>query len=166
MPSSLFLEGRLVPGVTSGLSNAVPYIEHWASLGLGSNEIIRRSQSLGFKMQRQAALRVIKQIKNITQARGYIARVGNDRPLDPGRIPFSLTPIRRNYSYKVRITGEHTMSGERMTRYVTVTSDELLTKAGAVGIAESYLEEDATTYGLTNYSSVLVGIIKNAETLG
>jgi len=154
MPSLLeSLVGHTIPGITEGVHLALPYLTQLSlqgsplsgetikavSLGgiaeklqsLSANEIIRQVRSLGFGVNRQSALRVIKALKGQIQSHEYIQSVASNAAPRAARVP--LAGSRQTFKYHVRmsVTGRDSITGETTQQYVTVTSTRLITKAQA-----------------------------------
>lgn len=67
--------------------------------------------------------------------------------IDPAGIPGSLTKMRRQYAWRVRTIYVDPQTGRRIERFVTVSTDDLLSHEDAITEAESMLESE---YGITS----------------
>jgi hypothetical protein len=153
MPGILFSFGEKITEVTAGLREALPYITHLAQQGtildraanearllggvsektseLSANEIIRRVRLEGFEVRRQAALKVIKQVKSQVQTRSYIAGLRpSQRPLMT-RLPFASTKQTAKYNYHITVVGTDANTGDATTQNIIVASDRLISKREA-----------------------------------
>ena len=131
---------------------ALPYIESLTAQGIGANEVLRQVTAAGFKIQRSLGLQAVRMAKGIELSRDYLSSLKLNVQPNPARFPTALTEIRRNYSYSVRITGFDTYTGQTGSRYVTVSTNSVLTKQQALDMAEGILLADPTTYPITDYT--------------
>ncbi len=72
------------------------------------------------------------------------------RTPNPDRLPLSLTPIARRYAFLVRISGVDVDTGEDITKFVTISSDELMSREDIERRAEQFLEDDPEKYKIRN----------------
>lgn len=151
----------MIEGVTEGLARALPFMSSLVEQNLSANEIIRRTTAAGFSMRRTAALSVIRQFKEVATGANYIKAVRDEFLPNPERIAYSVTDIRRNYSYKVRMDGRDSLTGERTQFFVQVTSDQLMTKSEAYAQAMDFLSQNAENYTFEFQAATVVQAVKS-----
>lgn len=170
MPARLFSFGQAIEGVTQGLAEAMPMVSSLATVGtalsasrlsslaqglipkpeapLSANEIIRQVRAAGFKVRRQAALKVIGQLKQQVTFRAYVQQLG------PNALPvnryLSMSTYARptRYQYFVQLDGVDANTGETRTQFVTVVSDRRMSKSEAEFNAV-FMAEQSQNYDYT-----------------
>lgn len=109
--------------------------------------------SLGFAASRTNLLSAIRNYRQQPLSRDYFTSLKGDVIPNPNRFAPSNTDFTGNYSYRVKIVGKHPFTGENSERFITVTSNDLLTKNQVLGVAQGYFEQDPTSYEIvpTNF---------------
>ena len=161
MPSPLFFAGQIIEGVTEGLNTALPFLHSLVGKGLPANEILRQASTAGFAIRRSSGLAAIRQLKDISSASNYIKAVRNDFLPNPDRIAFAVTDIRRNYSYRVRVDGRDSVTGEKQQFFVQVTSDRLMTKSDAYAQAAALTALNAENYNFEFAAATVTEAVKS-----
>jgi len=77
---------------------------------------------------------------------------------NPSRIPQAATITKRKYSYVVRARGTNSITGEPMTQHVTITSDDLISKAEALDHAGEAIAGNPQQYNLSFEEAVVTEI--------
>lgn len=138
---------------------ALPFLRELAETDLSANAILSRLKENGLGIRRSNGLSIISQLRNVISTRPYVANVGVNKQLTIDNLPTALTDIRRNFSYEIRIDGRLDATGEKASTYVTVTSDELLTKQEALDIAADYSDTDGTVYGISYDTATVTQVL-------
>lgn len=124
---------------------AYPIIQSGVRRGLSSRLISESLQEGGLGIRRATLLEVMKREQNIIQHGLNLKFLPLDRAPDPDKLPESLTQLRRQYSYKVKVFGKNLGTGEATESFITVSSSHILTRREA--------EERAWTYGVGAFDS-------------
>ena len=140
---------------------ATPFIEALSASELSGNEILSTLKDYGIGIRRTNGLELIRQFRNINSVKPYIDGLRLDRLPNPERLAESATNILRNYSYKVSLDGTHAVTGEKVTQYVTVSTNRLLNKQAAVDIATSMALEDPSLYPIDITHARITNVTKN-----
>ena len=74
--------------------------------------------------------------------------MGDDERPDPSSLPEALTAIRRRYAFYAEVEGRSTLTGERVTRNVTISTNRLLTRSQIEDAALEAVESAPEVYGL------------------
>lgn len=128
--------------------------------------------TLGRALERQganmeaAAIRDQIETQRAIQAAARGAAVTAERGLpDVAMMPEAKTKLRREYSYRVRISHIDSRTGQRVERWVTVSSDDVISKDEA---ATRAIQDYAGGYGfqLGNVVEVEVTDIRKAGAAG
>ncbi len=88
--------------------------------------------------------------------RKYISFIGGDKSFDISRLKISPYAHRKDLNYIIEVKGTHPFSGEKVTRHITVVTNNQLTKNEAIAIAmtnfdgEKYKLEDITSVRVTD----------------
>jgi len=150
------------PELTAGIGIALPYLksltlqgtplsgiarEAWSTGVIGeqlpklsANEVIRRTRALGFGVNRQTALKVIKAFRQQADAFISITKLTpGQRPL-ASQVPLTDQRQRLKYQYTVQLSGTALESGEPYTQYIRINSPRLISKNQAIDLAIPYAE--------------------------
>lgn len=186
MTASLFSFGAKIEGVTKGLTTAMSAITALSTIGtslasesilgeaasllpsltnpLSANQIIRTVRQMGFKVQRSAALNVIRQVKAITNNRNYVHNLGPNTLPTAKNLAQSPYRITSKYQYIVSITGTNPITGELSQQWITVSADKRISKIEAEYLATSALLT-GETYAITEIEEAHVDNILRSPTL-
>lgn len=186
MTASLFSFGAKIEGVTKGLTTAMSAITALSTIGtslstesllgevahlipnpvapLSANNIIRAVRSMGFPVQRQAALKVIRQVKAITANRDYVNKLGPNTLPTAKNLAYSPYRITSKYQYIVSVTGTNPITGELSQQWITVSADKRLTKIEAEYLATAALLT-GENYGISEVEDAHVDNILRSPTL-
>jgi len=137
---------------------AYPFIRQGVREGLSSRQIMTVLQEhLGAGLRRQRLLELMR-LETLEVNTGATLRyLRLDSTPNPARLPDALTRIRRNYSFDVEVRGSLLDTGEPYTRYVTVTTDDLMTRGSLEAAGMDAVEIEVGRYGMTAESALLVG---------
>lgn len=156
----------MLPKLTRGQSLAYDFARGAFSRGLGANEALRAWQELGGAVRRQDFLSLYRYVGGVTKAGYDVQNVRHEYFPSYKDLPDSLTDIRRNYSFDVRIgwTGEYDELGNPIGSYVTVTTDKELRVQEILDLADEYVAEEQDKYGEVEYAEpVIVTARKRGE---
>lgn len=105
--------------------------------GLSSRLIQDALSAGGIGIRRTILLEKIRDIKSLEITSAPLRFMRKDRRPDPARLFEAKGMIRRQFGFNVRLRGEDPESGEKVTQWVTVSTNENLSRA--------QIEERATT---------------------
>lgn len=80
-------------------------------------------------------------------------------------IPTSLTKLLRNFSYRVKLTGQSQFGGQLEDRYISISTNSLLTKEQALSSALSIAEDNTKSGGINGAEGTVESISQNAAGL-
>ncbi len=107
-------------------------------------------------------LEIVRRVKELEKKTALYKYIRKGFLPDPSRIPTALTSILRKYSYKLSYIGV-TETGERITKHVTISTDNLITPNAAIEIGKGYLADLPDAYGIEGYEAVdIAGMLKRA----
>jgi hypothetical protein len=123
-------EGRVI-GIARSIVNA----------GQGVEEFNSAIEESGIKVRSEIASQVFDYFKNdVAAAQEYVGGLSsNARPLI-ANFPKSVTSQLRNFSYNVKVSGNFTGTSTETTRWVTVSTNSLLTPGEAAQVGISLVE--------------------------
>lgn len=142
----------LVPFIrtlTKRVRALVPIIRSGVRKGLGSraiNEVLRRTTLERQGVRRSVLLSIMEKEREQMAAAANLKFLAKANRPDPRRLPLSITDIITNYSFTVRMTGHLRRTGEPVTWWQTVVTDELLSRGELEGTAWAAAEDDPQTY--------------------
>lgn len=138
----------LVDTLTKGARDAFPFIQSLAATSASANEILRQVSAAGMQVRRADGLKLISAFRNIASQANYIKAVRKDFLPNPARFAESVTRLLRNYSYSVRVEGTHPATGEKVQRWITVSTNDVLTKSQVEDEVYGIVEGDPTAYAI------------------
>lgn len=154
--------------LTARVRRLLPIIERGVASGLSSRAINTAiTTATGTGIRRQVLLDVMRDLRGVQTAGEALRFVRLDRVPNPLRVPTALTPIRRAFGSTVRIEGTLLGTGERVTRFIQVTHDSVLTRGEIEDIASGFFDEDEdeqfdSTSGVEMDSALLVRQVRRA----
>jgi hypothetical protein len=80
-------------------------------------------------------------------------------------LPLTLTKSLRNFSYLVKLTGQSMLGGQLEDKYISISTNSLLTKEQAVDAAVSIASFGTKSGGLTNADGEVTSISQNSAGL-
>lgn len=154
------MTGALALGLTltKGLREALPFLDSLIDEEpeLSARAIIRmlRSQGLGFRDSDAFAL--IGQLKSNLNARKLFKLTGLDDIPSLDTLEKAVTPLGKDFSFLVKISGFDRNLGERVNRFVTVVSDTLLSLNEILDIAAQAPQGKEGSEALINSRSEVI----------
>ena len=143
--------------LSSRARRASPMIRRGVREGVSSRDITRILQKAGLGIRRQTLLDIMRAVGEEAAIGPVLSALGISRRPNPFRLPPALTKIRRAYSFTVRVHGTELDTGITSERFVTVTTDTLLTRGEIEALADEAIGADAGRYPLVYSNTLLVG---------
>lgn len=141
---------------------AYPFIRLGVTLG-------RTIASIGASLARAGAGIEARSIRRIVEAEEAERRVARDvlgpspdRVPDPAGIPEAITRQRREYAWRIRMGFIDPRSGARADRFLTISTDQLLSPNEAKQAASEMLSEDYDIQGDFITESEILGVTRAA----
>ncbi len=115
--------------VTKGLREALPFLQAFVeeTPEASARSILAAAREAGLSFSNQPAFNIIAQLKANLDIRERFKLTDFTQLPSVDSLEKAITPLSKNYSFLVRITGFNSTTGERERRFVTVVSDNLLT---------------------------------------
>lgn len=139
---------------------AYPFIRLGVTLG-------RSLASIGASLTRAGAGIEARSIRRIVEAEESERRVARevvgtapDRLPDPAGIPEAITRQRREYAWRVRMGFIDPRTGQRQERFLTISTDQLLSPNEAKQAAADMLAEDYDIQGDFLIESDIIGVTR------
>lgn len=139
---------------------AYPIIQRGVRSGLSSRAIAESLQAADLGIRRATLLDIMRRERELVTHSQNLRFLPLDRAPNPDRLPEALTRLRRQYSYKIELSGQIIDTAELITRSVTVSTSKLLTRRAVEAIAVGYVIEDPTTYPIEVIKAQLVSVTK------
>lgn len=139
-------------GVTKGLREALPFITSLVESNptMSARAILVAARDAGLSFRDGPALNVVAQLKaNLDIARRFRGIDFNDVPRDSD-FEVAVTPLKKDYSYIVQITGLNPATGERERRTVAIASDNALSPESVLESALDLPRDRPGSQGLIN----------------
>lgn len=131
---------------SASIRRALPLIQAGVSRGLSSTALQRSLSRTGFGVRRTDLLDAMRSIRGEERAGSALRSIRRDRKPDPLRLPIAKTSIRRNFSFDVKVTGFDSNTGERFDRFITIATDDLMTRQEIEDKATEVIEDDQENY--------------------
>lgn len=141
---------RAATSTVKAAKRALSGIRGGVARGVAPRVIERTLERAGIPVPQPTLEKVITQERRRREAGAKLKNLGRNRRPNPTRLPLSLTPIARAYAFLVEVQATAVSTGERVTRWITVSTDELLTRGEIEDRAQSMIEGEADAYGLTD----------------
>lgn len=125
--------------------------------GVSSRALASALQEAGLGIRRQTLLDVMRYVRGEERAASSLRFLPPGRLPNPARLPVAATRLRRQYSFTVLVRGTHISSGEPITRYVTISTSQLLPRESLEGTAAAMIDSEGDRYGMEIDSVQLVG---------
>ena len=139
---------------------ASPIIRRGVREGVSSRALTVILQNAGLGIRRQTLLDIMRLMEGEAAIGPVLSALGINRRPNPLRLPPAITKIRRAFSFRVRVRGSIEDTGEPTERFITVTSDTLLTRGEIEAIADEAIEADRGRYNLVVSDLLLVGGVR------
>jgi len=132
-----------------------PQVLSGVKQGLSSRAIERSIRAAGFPVSRsRTLLPMMRAITEVERRGAAVKNIGLNRSINVNRLPVSLTPLRRRYSYTVRVRGINSV-GDIVDQYLTYstnsstilrkTIEERVLEIASTGQSGEALEDIQTT---------------------
>ncbi len=127
--------------LSASANRALSSIIRGISEGLSDNTIQRTLQDEGLGYRRTDMLSDIRTLRGVETSSARLRTLPPDRHADPSRMPYALTQQLREYSFRVRVSGFDPNVGQRVDRFINVSTNELLTRTEIEDIASGFAED-------------------------
>lgn len=152
----------LLPGEWTAFS----FISSLAKEDISSSEILARVAANGLTIRQNTGLNIINYLRNNTiPATKYLNSLNMNVLPSIARIPQSITTQLRNFAYTVSINGVSQFTGEQLEKFITVSTNSLLSKQQALDTALTMASNATQSGGLIPDSGSVVSIQQNSAGL-
>ena len=148
-------------GLSSRARRASPIIRRGVREGVSSRALTGILQKAGLGIRRQTLLDIMRLMEGEAAIGPVLSALGLNRRPNPLRLPPALTKIRRAFSFTVRARGLDADTGASVERFVTVTTDTLLTRGEIEALAEQALEGEGPSGSLLSFEVLLTGGVRS-----
>lgn len=149
--------------IIKGEGPAIAFIRSAIETAKSATEILEDLSKSGIGIRRQTGLQVIKYLRDeVVPVRKYIDNLGLSKLPTIDRLPKSITTQLRNFAYHTVMEGFSTLTGEKTTRNITVSSNQLLTKEQALDYAVSIAESENQSGGLDGATGRVTDVFQNS----
>ena len=93
---------------------------------IGANAALEQYKAIGGMIRRQTGLDLYRYVAGTQKAGFTISNIRKDYFPSARTLPDSLTNIRREYSFNVRLDLKNNFTGEGFERNITITTDSLM----------------------------------------
>ena len=145
----------LVTGLSQAARQALPLIRSGVRQKVGADTLFRRLRGTFPGLLRREVRLIAGAERNIIASRADLRFVNRANRPNPFRLPPALTALRRQFSFRVRVRGIDITTGDLTEQFVTVTTDELLTRGDIEDVAEEFVVGERKRYG-TDVTEVLI----------
>lgn len=139
---------------------AYPFIRLGVSLGRSLVSIGQSLTRAGAGIEARSIRRIVDAEETERRTATEIAGLPGDRIPDPAGIPEAITRQRREYAWRVRMGFIDPRTGQRQERFLTISTDQLLSPNEAIDKARDMLAEDYDIQGDFLVESDIIGVTK------
>lgn len=136
------------PPLSAAALRALPFIRSGVARGLSANRIAAALEEGGLGIRRTDLLSAVRAVRGEGQAAERLKFIRKDRQPDPLRLAPAITKTLRQYSFVARVQGALTDTGERETRYVTISTSRLRNIGDLEDLAASLASDPEAYAGL------------------
>lgn len=154
-------------GFTKGLREALPFLDAIVKRNpvAATEHILAAAREAGLKFTNQPARQLVKQLKeNADILKRFKVRSPNSPPPDSA-FGIGATPLEKNYAYQWRIDGYNHFTGERESRFVTVSSNKRLSINEAFQTMLAAPDRTPGSQVLSNNTYALEGALRSPATV-
>lgn len=124
--------------------------------GLGDSAIGRALRGAGVNVPAPTLTKVVTRERRRREASAKLKFLPKNRKPNPARLPLSLTPIARNYSFLVEVSGIDKTTGEAVQKWITISTNELMDRDKLEEAASQMFGRDPDAYAVDSPSFTLV----------
>lgn len=135
-------------GISRAVKEGYVAVRSGVSRGLSSGVIGRTLRKAGIPLPQPTVESVVTAERRRRAAATNLQFLGRHRRPNPARLPLSLTPIAREYAFLIRVTGTLLDGRETVQRWITISTDQLLSREELEQMAQGYVEADPANYGV------------------
>lgn len=141
---------RAAESTVKAAKRALSGIRGGVAQGVAPRVIQKVLEKAGIPVPQPTLTKVITAERRRREAGARLRNLGRNRRPNPTRLPLSLTPIARAYAFLVELKGVSASTGEAVTKWMTVSTDELLTRGEIEAGAQEMFDADAEAYDITS----------------
>lgn len=144
-------------GLSPRARRAYPIVQRAVREGLSANQtqLLLQRNDMGFR--RRVLLDMFRFEQGIRRKNVPLRTLGRNRFPDPTRLGEAITKIRRAFSFQLEVSGVSIQTGETLSRFVTITTDRLMTRAELEDLAGRTVAGDTQAYELDLQAVQLTG---------
>ncbi len=147
---------RTAASTVHAAKRALSGIRGGVARGVAPKVIEKTLQKAGIPVPQPTLTKVITTERKRRAQSQALKFLGRTRRPNPTRLPLSLTPIGRAFSFLVELKGIDERTGEAVQKWITIATDELLTRQEIEDRAASMFEADPEKYQIKSPSFALV----------
>jgi hypothetical protein len=142
------MAGPLLTTLGRNAALFLPVAQGAVSRGLPAQAAINAFRASGGSIRRQTALEVFRAVAGLERRASAILSVRKDRRPSVASLPPALTKIRRGFSFTAEIRGTVAETGASLTRFITISTDEIPTIGEMEALAEEIASGSGEGYGI------------------
>lgn len=134
----------------------------FAETDLTATAALSKLREAGLSIGNEKGFKLYKALRSNIDARSYILNVKNSVLSNPDRYGEALTSTLRQYSYKVRINAVDSEGENAFTQYITISSNDVLTKEQIYSMGEDIAGNSNILYGQEFQSMTVVEALRQS----
>lgn len=135
-------------GVVQDVRKAWSGIRGGVARGQGASKIGETLRGIGLPIPRPVIETAVTRERRRREQGRQLRFLGRQRKPDPRKLPLALTAIQRQYAFLVTVDGIDSHSGDKIQKYITISTDELLSRDEIEALAEEAFERDTERYAI------------------
>lgn len=157
---------RATESVVKAARTALPTIRGAVARGVSGTVIERTLQRVGINVTQPTLTRVVTAERRRREAGAALQFLGRNRVPNPTRLPLSLTPIARQYAFLVELRGTSAATGEAVSKWITISTDSLMSRQELEDRAAELFEQDPEAYDVVSPEFRLVEGMRASDVEG
>lgn len=149
-----------------GEGQALAFISKGVALGQSLEEVSTELAKGGLLITAPKVEQVYNYLNNVVlPSQQYVKQLQLNAQPNLIRLPLSLTPTLRNFSYHLQLDGVDIHTGVQVTKYMTISTNTLLSKQQAIDIGGELATDDTESGGLVAANISVIHISQNSAGL-
>lgn len=148
--------------ILKGSGSAIQLLKSLVKPGMTASDLLDQVNAAGYNLLPSTGNLVINYLtRAVIPANANLKDLqGNVLP-NLASIPQGLTKSLRNFSYLVKVTGQSQFGGHFEDRYISISTNSLITKEQAIDAANSMAQENTKSGGINGASGEVQSISQN-----
>jgi len=155
----------LIDTLSKSLKIAHPFLTNiiYDSPDISANKALKILKEAGLGVNRSKGLKLVSNIRKVSEGRNYIKAVNLNKLPSFVKIPTSVSTTLRNFTYTIKQSGLDSETGKKISRFYTVSTDEVISKNAAIRAFLDNIHKTNSTKELFNEKIQVDNLTKSPD---